>query len=575
MVEISEQAATSRNGSARAATVALVLLCATLYLPPAIATPFFTKGEPREGLVVRRMVEQGDWVLPKRSSENGWTIASKPPFFHWIGAVCARVLGGPSELAIRLPSVILGTATVVAVWAAGRSLLPGVAGLFGAVILATTFEWVRAVSSARVDGTLAALMTGALLLFYRGTVRGGLSRLEAVAAYGCLVGATLTKGPVGFLLPGLVLGVALLATRRLQLVPRFRPFLGAAMILVLAGSWYLAAWHLGGDSFFRKHVLKENVFRFLGASQLKSGHEHGFLYYLPTFAAGFLPWTPFLVAALVAAVRDRPARRDPRVAFLLVWTAVVFAFYSAASAKRSVYLLALYPAAALLTGWWWERLRSDAASARWLQSRSAQAVVAVVAASVVLPLLLVLAEGLGFAPLAHLTPILHAKDQANLPIVRGIIDRYFAAVAVGLVVLLGALAAALTALRDRRWTRLFTAVATLATALWLLVFALFQPDLARERTFRPFLAEVATHTGDRPLYFYPGTFDFGAAFYAPAGTRHWKAGTAHGPGPHLVLVWDDAVAAIAGHHGVAAEVIAVSAGTDPKGRRHLALVRLP
>lgn len=557
------------------AGLALLLLGAALYLPPAVNTPFFTKGEPREGLVVRRMIEQGDWILPKRSSANGWTIASKPPFFHWLGALASEALGGPSELAIRLPSVLLGIATVVAVWLVGRTLLPGATALYGAIILATTFEWVRAVSSARVDGTLAALMTIALLIFQRGVVRGGLTRAEACVAYGTLACATLTKGPVGFLLPGLVLATALLVGRKLALIPRFRPLLGIAIILVVAGGWYVGAWWLGGDSFFRKHVLKENVFRFLGASTMKSGHEHGFFYYLPTFAAGFLPWTPFFIAALVGAVRDRSVRRDPRTGFLLVWTGVVFAFYSAASAKRSVYLLALYPAAALLTGWWWESLRAAAPPTRWLRSRVTQVFVAVTSAAVVLPLAVVVAEALGLAPLSLVEPFLHPKDQANLPIVRGIIDAHPLALALALAVMLGSLGVALRALRGGRWTAFFGAVAALATALWLVVFALFQPDLARQRTLAPFLAEVATRIERRPLYFYPGTFDFGAMFYAPPDTRHWRAGRNHGPGPHYVLVWDDAVGAIAGHPGGPPQLLAVSEGTEPKGRRHLALVRLP
>lgn len=575
MRETSNDRANAHGASPWIVAGALLLLSAILYLPPAVSTPFFTKGEPREGLVVRRMVEEGDWVLPKRSSENGWTIASKPPFFHWLGAITSEALGRPDELAIRLPSVVLGAATVLAVWLVARSLLPGMTAVYGAVVLATTFEWVRAVSSARVDGTLAALMTICLLLFHRGIVRGGLTRWEAFLAYGSLACATLTKGPVGFLLPGLVLGVALLTCRKLALIPRFRPLLGILILLVVAGGWYAAAWHLGGDAFFRKHVLKENVFRFLGASALKSGHEHAVYYYLPTFAAGFLPWTPFLLAALVAAARDREARRDPRIGFLLVWVGVVFAFYSAASAKRSVYLLALYPAAALLTGWWWETLRVADAAPRWLGSRVTRFVVGVASALVVLPLVVVVVEGLGWSPLAPLEPYLHPKDRANLPIVRGIIDAHPVAIAIALVVLLAALGMALVALRRARWTTLFGASATLAVSLWLLVFALFQPALAHQRTFAPFLAEVAAHANGRPVFFYPGTFDFGAAFYAPTGTRHWKTAIGHGPGPHYVLVWEDAVASLPRHGGATPEVITVSAGTEPKGRRHMALVRLP
>ncbi len=561
--------------SVSTAAIALVLLALTLYLPPAVSTPFFTKGEPREGLVVRHMVEEGDWILPKRTSEHGWTIASKPPFFHWLAAGSSELAGGPSELAIRLPSVVLGAAAVVAVWCVARTVLPPAAALFGAIVLATTFEWVRAVSSARVDGTLAALMTIALLLFHRGVIRGGLTRGEALVAYGALACATLTKGPVGFLLPGLVLGAALLAYRKLALVPRFRPLLGAIVIVALAGAWYLAAWRLGGDAFVRKHLLKENVFRFLGASALKSGHEHGLWYYLPTFAAGFLPWTPLFLVAVTAALRDHDARRDPRVGFLLVWIGVVFGFYSAASAKRSVYLLALYPAAALLTGWWWERLRTLAAPPRWLRSPLTHAIVAATSAAIVIPLGVVIAEGLGFAPLASLAPFLHPKDRANLPLVSGIIDAHPLAITLALATLLGAVCAAVLALRRERWLALFGAATTLATALWLLVFAVFQPELAKRRTLGPFLTDVKTQVNGRPVFFYPGTFDFGAAFYAPAGTRHWKPGVAHGAGPHFVLVWEDAVASLPGRSSNAPEVLAISAGTDPKGQRHLALVRMP
>src|SRR4029077_3788083 len=83
--------------SLRASMTSVGLLCLLLYVPPAALTPFFTKGEPREALVVRRMVEDGTWLLPKRASANGWTIASKPPFFHWLGAAASSIGGTATE----------------------------------------------------------------------------------------------------------------------------------------------------------------------------------------------------------------------------------------------------------------------------------------------------------------------------------------------------------------------------------------------------------------------------------------------------------------------------------------------
>jgi 4-amino-4-deoxy-L-arabinose transferase-like glycosyltransferase len=60
-----------------------------------------------------------------------------------------------------------------------------------------------------------------------------------------------------------------------------------------------------------------------------------------------LPWSLFLVPGLWLSGRGaRSGRRSDR--FLLLWFVVLFVFFSAAGAKRSVYLLPAYPAAALL-----------------------------------------------------------------------------------------------------------------------------------------------------------------------------------------------------------------------------------
>jgi 4-amino-4-deoxy-L-arabinose transferase-like glycosyltransferase len=556
-----------------AAAVATALLCLVLYAPPAALTPFFTKGEPREALVVRNMLEDGDWLLPKRASANGWTIASKPPFFHWLGAAASVVAGGTTEWTVRLPSIVLATAAVVCIGVVAHATLGGFAAWTAMLITATAFEWVRAATTARVDGTLTALMTIGTLLFYRGVVAGGLSRAEATLAYGLLACAALTKGPVGVVLPGLVLMVALAVRRELRLLPRFRPILGGMLILAIVGGWYALATGLGGDSFVQKQILKENVFRFVGVTSMKSGHSHPFYYYFPTLLSGLLPWTPFVLVALVAAFRDPAARRDARVAFPLVWFVVVFLFYSAADAKRSVYLLALYPAAALVTGWWWQQVARGARPARWLEGRAARIVVGVLCGIALVPLASAIAEGLGLAPLSLLAPVLAPKDRANLPLVRGIIGSHLVLVVLGSATLVAALSAALRAIQRRSHTGLLATCTLFAAALWTLVFTVFQPELARQRTLGPFVERATELASGQPLAFYPRSFDFGAMFYAPAGTRHWKPGHHAAAGPEYLLIWDTELARLHDDEKRKLEVLATSDGTDPRGRQHLVLVR--
>ena len=125
--------------------------------------PFYSKGEPREATVVWEIYTSGEWILPLR---NGHIIPSKPPLFHWLGALFSLAGGGISELTIRLPSALLATTGVLLTYAVGTALWGAEAGLVAGIILATSFEWARAAVSARVDMTLTVCMVAAFLLFF-------------------------------------------------------------------------------------------------------------------------------------------------------------------------------------------------------------------------------------------------------------------------------------------------------------------------------------------------------------------------------------------------------------------------
>src|SRR5262245_11013491 len=142
--------------------LALVFCCAVLYLWGLGTLPFYTKGEPREATVVWEIYTSGEWILPLR---NGHIIPSKPPLFHWLGTLLSLAWGGMSELTIRLPSAVLEIIGVLLTYVTGLLLWGLEAGLIAALVLATSFEWVRAATTARVDMTLTVCMVMAFLFF--------------------------------------------------------------------------------------------------------------------------------------------------------------------------------------------------------------------------------------------------------------------------------------------------------------------------------------------------------------------------------------------------------------------------
>jgi 4-amino-4-deoxy-L-arabinose transferase-like glycosyltransferase len=544
----------------------LAVLCLLLFFPGLADIPFHTKGEPREAVVVWEIVTTGEWVLPLR---NGTDIPSKPPLFHWLGALTSLAAGEVSELTVRLPSALLGTAGVLLTFATGARLWGAGSGLVAAVVLATSFEWWRAATSARVDMTLTFFMVAAFVLFLllHREGKGGAGR---GLLFALLLGlATLAKGPVGAILPGLTAVVFLWLVGDLGFLRKLRPLASAALFLAVAGSWYgLALWK-GGLDFFGKQIVRENVLRFFATEAGGTGHEHPFYYLIPGFLLGMAPWSLFLPPLAVFLYRRRGALAREGFLYPLVWFGVVFVFFSVASGKRTVYLLPLYPAAALLLGAWWNNAtgaQPEPGCGRFLRAGAyAGAALFTVAVAVMS------ASLFGLDLLRLLEPFLHPKDQAGLQVFGRFLDTYRAAIVAWLLVTATGVVLLVRATADGRPMRVFVCLAGLAAAALLLVNEGFRPTLAATRTFKPFMARVRLAAGhDGPLFFYRA-FDYGALFYArrhiprfqPSGARRF---------PPLFLTWEEEWEKLAVDQRPTLLALDRSRGTGPKGNHRLVLV---
>lgn len=338
----------------RALLILLVVTCLAT-LPFLGLADFNTKGEPREAVVAYTMLEHDDWILPVN---NGGEIPYKPPFFHWCVAAASLLDGGTvSEYTSRLPSAVALIAMTLSVFAFFARRRGTAVGLLTALVTFTAFEIYRAGMNCRVDMVLTALMVGAVFRLYRWGMDGmrGFPWL-AILLMSC---ATLTKGPVGILIPCLVAGIFLL----LRGVPFFKAFiwlcLWGCLSLLLPLAWYAAAYARGGEEFLDL-VMEENFGRMTGTMAYDS-HLNPWYYNLVTLAAGFLPWTVAVVMSLF--IVPRAAWRRAGVAWrgawgrLCVWirsaqpctllsltaAVVIFIFYCIPASKRSVYLMPMYP----------------------------------------------------------------------------------------------------------------------------------------------------------------------------------------------------------------------------------------
>ena len=551
--------------------VFLSLFCVLLFIWGLGDIPFYTKGQPREATVIWEIYHNGDWILPLR---NGQIIPSKPPLFHWLGTSVALALGQLSEFSIRLPSALLALIGVLLTYRVGAVLWGVEAGLIAGLTLATSFEWVRAATTARVDMTLTFFMVAAFFSFWSVYRKQRVGWGEALGFF-CLLGlATLAKGPIGALLPGLVIGVFLCVKRDLLFIRHLHLVTGGLLFCIIAGSWYALALWQGGEEFFEKQIMKENVWRFVSSGSAGAGHVHPFYYFIPNLFLGMAPWSFFFPPLLYFLYQCRQRWAEKSFTYLIVWIATIFLFYSASSSKRTVYILPVYPAIALLLGAWWQEIRRGEIDLPPGFLALLKAAGALCCGVVGLAIIGVIAQAGGFDPLGLIRPFLHPKDQSNLPLFTGIVADHPGAFTGWFLGVGGALALLVWGLRRQVWERVFGGLVVFTTSIFLLINHVIQPTLAAARTFQPFMGRVVERVGEQPLFFFR-SFDSGALYYADRRIPFYFP-PATPKRVYFILLWEEEWERLQ-HGGLADQLrlIDTSEGRGPKGNHRLHLAEVP
>jgi 4-amino-4-deoxy-L-arabinose transferase-like glycosyltransferase len=507
------------------AILLLTLLGAALFLVNLGGYPFYTKGEPREAVIVFNMLHGGGFILPLRA---GIEVPSKPLLMHWLAAIISMLAGGVSEWTVRMPSGLFAIGGMLAAYLYMRRLFDDRIGFLTALVLGTTVQYLQAGSGARVDMTLTFFLEIALFEFI--LIAEGLTQ-RRMTLYFAIAMAVLSKGPVGLVLPALVALVWIAIEGRWNLLRELRLGRGAALVALLAGGWYLAAAVSGGMPFVHKQLLAENLFRFVRDSAFHEGHAHPFYYVEGALMAGFLPWTALLPIVIVQAVR-RPRRMDPRLSYLMVWFVMVLLFYNLPQSKRGVYLLALYPAlAALLAIYVEAAARVPDLSERWIRWLARLAAVFFSLAGVAGLLGLGL---LAFAPHA-LQVVLSNLIIANYDFVPQLELATAALPFIALGLTIAMIAIGVFTIRGSQSVEGLCVTATGGIVCLALAANLFVvPALANTLTLEPFTHEAMNIIGTHSVG-YMGALNYDVAYYCERNlpvVSIWS-----GPRPDYLIAW--------------------------------------
>jgi 4-amino-4-deoxy-L-arabinose transferase-like glycosyltransferase len=326
----------------------LITLCLTLFFLRLGARSIWDIDEGKHAATSKEMVLSGDWITP---TFNGEPFFDKPVLFNWLGALAFLVFGF-TEFAARLPAAILGTGCVMITYLFGRRLANTTVGFLGGVILATALEFTVLCRTIVHDISLVFCLTLAFFLFYLGYQDSRHRQRNLLFSYAAIGLAVLAKGPVGLVLPAMVIGLFLIFEKKMSFIKQMQIGWGILIFLAVASPWYILI-SLKNPGYAGYFFVYQNLGSFGSADPR---HPAPFYYYVPVLFGGFFPWSCFLPLAIFYAVRKRFKTVPGATAFLVIWIGVILIFFSIAGSKLPTYILPVFPAAALLTALLWHEL---------------------------------------------------------------------------------------------------------------------------------------------------------------------------------------------------------------------------
>ncbi len=489
----------------------LVLAGTLLFLPGVGARDLWNPDEPRYAEVAREMLLTGEYLVPHL---NGDLYTQKPPLQFWAMAAAAKLTGRLDEAAARLPAVLSAIAALLLVHRIGLRLFGRRAAWFAAAAFATCSKVLWQGRIGQIDMLLVALVTAAMWFWVRAWTE---KRPRLVLGfYFCAGLGTLAKGPVSLLPP--LLGILAFLLWQKDREDWRRLWLGRGLLLyaAVALAWLVPAWLRAGTEYLDAIAFRQTVERYAEPWH----HFKPWYYYLEVLPADFFPWSLLVPGALVAAWQTLQGRARQGLRFAISWCVATIVFFSLSPAKRTVYILTLYPALAIALG-----AGLDAIATTWPRYRR----------WILWPL-----AGLAalLAAAAALVPHQAARHAVELaPLGAGLVRQI---VALALVLAIAASAAVLFAARGRvsqavAALALGFAAATVAAVLWLL------PRVDVVKSARPLAQEILHRIGPgEPYAIYP-RIDAGYLFYTgkfcelPQGEAELRAYTAR-PGRLWLLI---------------------------------------
>ena len=383
----------------RYADIGIAIAALLLFMPGLGAVHLFDRDEINFAEIAREMLVTGEWSQP---SVGFRPFYEKPPLFMWLQAASMSVFG-VGEFAARLPNALCGAITLIVLYRIGAQIrgrvfgLLWVLGYLGSLLPHLYFR------SGIIDPWFNLFIFLGLFVLIRCAHEPSAPR---AALGGLFLGlATLTKGPVGVLIPALCVGGYWVARRfRLPIAPRYLLVAGAAAAATVL-PWVVVDLARNGPDFMLE-LARRHAKLVAGDKTVHTGFAG---YHVVVLLLGCFAASPFALQEMLKPSGGDERQRDFRRWMLILFWIVLVAF-SLVQTKVVHYSSLCYFPLTYLAALQLERIvvgRQPFGWTRWAVGLTGSLVAAVAIAA---PFVMMRRETI--APLFAASPFAHASLMA-------------------------------------------------------------------------------------------------------------------------------------------------------------------
>ena len=355
---------TATVNNTRLIAACIILFTGFLFLFNTGKRDLWAPDEPRYAQVSKEMRDSGNFIVPHLISEP---YPDKPPLLFWLINLFSIPFGKITAVSSRLPSAFAGIGCCLAIFYLGKSLYHNTRiALLASLFLATSSKFLWMAHRVAFDVPLTFFVTMAILCFFKGYTarhgrslttppceewdKGGVKKQERryyTLFYIFMALGVLTKGPIGFILPFCIVLTYIILEKDIRVLKETRPWIGGTIFAFIVFTWVYLASIYGGKEYAYQILFKQNVGRFASSF----AHKRPFYYYFINFPVNFIPWSVFVPSIAIYLFSKEGRGKIQSISLPVIWFGVIFVFFSIVSGKRDIYVLSLYPAAALITAW--------------------------------------------------------------------------------------------------------------------------------------------------------------------------------------------------------------------------------